>query len=1273
MGASVPTADRADSTQTLTHSADNPRSRPRRRLAFVGFGALLLALLVVLPAVANAAPPTLFWETGKTGAGAGQTEIPRGIAASPVDGHVFVADQSNNRIEEFTAWGVFVKAWGWDVVASGPGDDTSAPEDELESCVPANGDVCQAGTEGEGSGQLILPQGVAVDSNGDVYVVDVINRRVMKFDPSAGPSGEEAQFVFMLGGQVNRTKVEAAAPEAEQNLCTAASGDACQAGVEGTGSGQFGGPQIPGATITVDPADNVYVGDQGRIQRFDAGGAYQSEISLPGEVLQSLASDAAGNLYAAYDNKADVRKLSPTGAPLSPTFKVQGPSAIAVDPAGNVYVFDQSAVQLNNAGLNRPPLIEFDPAGNQLESFGKSEFTVSTGLATGSTCLSTGSDLYASNQGNSFYGIEDFLRAYGPPPDKAILCPPPKAAPEIEAQFAVAVDSDGAQLRAAINPRFWPDATYFVQFGTQACLEAGWEAPCVKSQPSPPAELGAGSIAFAATTPSVFLAGLQPETTYRYRFVAESGGGGPVRGAGATEAADGAVGTFTTPPLGSQPKTDCPNQTLRYGASAFLPNCRAFELVSPVDKNGAGIETALLGGNPLAHALLDQSDGDGEALAYSSKQAFGDAIGSPYSSQYLAHRDPGHGWSTHGINAPREGFPGLDRLTLDTEYRAFSEDLTQGWMIHDGDPPLAPCAPANSPDLYRRDNLSDSYEALHCEPNQPKNASNTIEFQGVSADGCRAVFRSNSKLTEDAEPTGSLYQLYESSCEGPLRLVSVLPNGTVCKEESSAGSELLNVDGAINDGRRKSLQNALSADARRLYWECDGTLYLRTDPAPSVEGETGEGSVEVAAPSGPSVGKQFPPRFQSASRDGGRMLFSAYDVGSGGFVLRSYEPGSYEPEGVEASTVAGVFDDKEGRVDLLGAGEDARRVYLVSGEKLSEVPNGEGDEAEAGKANLYFHEEGGGFDFIGTLSGLDLSRNLRVLSPVHPLRFRRASRVSPDGLHAAFISSTPLTGYDNTDALNGEADKEVFVYDAAAKQLRCVSCNPTGARPSGANISTEDDIKEVELWAAAWIPGWTTQLYQGRPFSEDGSRLFFNSVDALVPRDGNGRQDVYEWEAAESKQECLQEKGAELYVADAGGCLSLVSSGTDAEDSAFVDADRDGSDVFIRTGQSLLPQDPGLIDIYDARVGGGFPQPTAVSGCEGEACQGPPSPPDDPTPASSAFAGAGNVKAAPGKPRCAKGKARRKGRCVAKKHKGRNRLGTAPQHDQDKGQGKDRR
>jgi DNA-binding beta-propeller fold protein YncE len=1245
----------------------------RRRGFGFALGVAMLGALVVIPigpATVLAAPAPLLWQaTG--GTGAGQTNIPGGIAADPDSGRVYVGDQGNARIVEFTAWGNFVKAWGWDVVATGPGDDVSVPEDQFESCVPANGDVCKAGIDGGGAGQLTFPQGVAVNSSGEVFVTEgnFGNRRVQVFDPSAGPSGDEAQFERMFGGEVNKTKVEAAAPVAEQNLCPVAPTDVCQAATNGAGPGQFdnGAFFIFGDFIAIDSADKVYVGDLGRIQRFNTAGAYQGEIALPGKIVQSLATDTDGNLYATYNKSldnlslADVHKLDPGGAPAAietQTFAIPNPTAVTVDADGNVYAFDQSAVNTGSPQFARPPIVEFDPAGNQIASIGKGEFNASTGIAA-NICAdglapdsSAPGSLYISN-----FEPESFVRAYSTPPIGCEI--QPDAAPDIKVQYAVAVDPDGAQLRATINPEFWPQTTYFVEYGTGECAAGG----CTERAPlGAEAQLGDGKTVTNAdlTSSSVFLNGLAANTTYHYRFVAKSPGGGPefgTRPPGEDEAtfADGGEATFITPPPPSPSEAVCPNQVFRTGPSAFLPDCRAFEMVSPVDKNGAGIETALAGGNPLAHGALDQSAADGEGLTYSSKQAFGDSVASPFSSQYLARRDPLNGWSTHGLNALREGLPGLERQALDTEFKAFTENLSQAWLIHEGEPRLGPCAPLNSTVLYHRDNLADAYEALHCKPNLPKNGPGTIELQGVSKDGCRAVFRSNSPLTDDALPTGP-YQLYESSCSGPLRLVSVLPGGTACNDNSSAGS-LLNIGGEINDGRSKPVQNAFSTDAKRLYWSCGNTLYLRNDPNPAAIGELGEETVKVAAPVVPNPlepQQQESPRFQAASPDGETALITAYDVGAGSFALQSYAAGK------TVSTIAAGLGKGTERTDILGASEDATRVYFTSEEKLSAVPNQFGDEPVIGKPNLYYHQIGGGFSFIGVLSQQDLTKSGRVISPIHPIRYRRASRVNPDGLQAAFISTAPLTGYDNIDAISGEIDAEVFVYDAASgggEALHCVSCNPSGSRPIGRNISREI-FKDVEFWAAAWIPGWQTQLYQGSPLSNDGSRLFFNSIDALVPRDTNNRQDVYEWERADSKEECLQELGAEMYVPSAAGCISLISSGQDAEDSAFVDADRDGSDVFIRTGQSLLVQDPGLLDIYDARVNGGFPPPPAPRPeCEGEACQSPPPPPIFGAPASSNYAGPPNPK--PGKAkRCRKGKKRvqrgGKTRCVAKKHK-RNR------------------
>ncbi len=63
-------------------------------------------------------------------------------------------------------------------------------------------------------------------------------------------------------------------------------------------------------------------------------------------------------------------------------------------------------------------------------------------------------------------------------------------------------------------------------------------------------------------------------------------------------------------------------------------------------------------------------------------------------------------------------------------------------------------------------------------------------------------------------------------------------------------------------------------------------------------------------------------------------------------------------------------------------------------------------------------------------------------------------------------------------------------------------------------VQIEDEpYDKTERWAGAWIQTWIHPTYQSHLLSDDGSRLFFNSFDPLVPHDMNGAQDVYEWEA----------------------------------------------------------------------------------------------------------------------------------------------------------------
>lgn len=1312
-----------------------------------GVVAMVLALAggVLGPAAARAAAPPLFWqqpEDGKGGSGAGQLDDPRGLAADPTNGHVYVSDGENGRISEFTAWGEFVKAWGWGVVGSGPGNkpqnerqevtvdatggtfglrftrafnDGSAGEQDsgaivseasadtirealegleslspgdvavsgaaggpwvieftgkyadtdilpfrivnstltggsatgsvktiqgganFEICLPAEGDVCRRagqGTEsGEGGGaspgQFTFPSGITADSSGNVYVVDVRgggekNARVQKFD-------SEGHFLLMFGGEVNKTT--------KANVCTKEDlegGDKCGVGTFGTGNGQFAGIGF-NDYIDVGPAGTIFVGDKDRIQEFNPNGTYKAEVPLPGETVRGLAVDAAGNFDLTLSGKENIRKLNPSGgAGVPASFPAKSPSAVTVDSAGNVYAVDDPTLGFGDPA-SEPRVIGFDPTGKAIipsgELFTTSVGVTPNGLATSTACKAPSNVLYASFL--AFMSGKSYARAYGSHPEDAEKCPPPIHAPEIQDQYTVSAEDNAATVQAQINPHFWPDTAYYVEYGTEECSKGG-----CKAQLTPPGDpLGGGVVKAPVTTTPVFLSSLEPGTTYHYRFVSQSSGGGPVYGIdpdgeGPKKASfeEGLEDTFTTFPLPVGPNTDCPNQAFRNGPAAFLPDCRAYEMVSPVDKENGDI-SVLKNINGFPARLVQAVPGGGK-VTYSSYRTFGEATSAPYTAQYIASRE-GDGWSSEAIAPPREGNTFFGPGRFDVQYKAFSDNLCRGWLLQDTEPVLDPAAPLGVPNFYQRDNCGGGgHEALITAPltfTAPRALE--PELQAFSGDGRCAVLRVNDKLTEDAStevlPGGTaIRQVYGSCKEGAgraLRLISFLPGGAACDQNASVGTVL-----GFNIHRQHAVWQALSTDGTRVFWSCGKKLYVRDnadqDPSELEGGECSQAAVKACTYPVSAGDAQF----WGADSEGSTALFT-----SGGDL---YE---FDFENKESALVA------KGVAGLLGASEDLSRFYLVSSEELDEG-------ATDGKPNLYLHE-GGGFRFIATLSGEDVHL-LTPFSDVQGNPSKHRTRVSPDGLHAAFSSTAPLTGYDSTDVGSDEADAEVFLYDAAANggagELLCVSCNPSGARPLGREF---EGFQNVVLGVAAQLPTWESQLYPERALSEDGSRLFFESFDALVLRDTNGKGDVYEWERGASEEDCVKNKGAELFVAKAGGCLSLISSGESPEDSEFLDASLDGSDVFFVTALSLLSQDYGLIDLYDARVGGGFPPPpTPIPHCAGEACQSPPAPPDDPTPGSSTSNGSGNAKAPATKPHCAKGKRRvgrgGKARCV-RKHK----------------------
>jgi hypothetical protein len=1258
-------------TSNPTHSAifSDPRRKPRA-IASALSAALLAALL--LAASAHGAAPERLFRLEAEGGGAGELSGPTGIAVDPSAKRLYVTE-SNNRISEYTVWGAFVRAWGWGV-ADGAAELQVCGPSEPELAPPPS--LCRGGLAGVGRGQMKGQQeGITVDGAGDLWVADLQNHRLQEFSPTG-------QFLLMVGGKVNATKVGEGAPSAQQNLCPVDPGDVCQAGTVGSAPGYFadifeGFKPPDGAGFRnsygnyiaySSTADAILVGDKDRIQVFNLDGSLREAISFQGELAAfhekpviGLATDSAGDIYLVVGGLDDVYKLSPAGVPLDPgkpgasKFALEDPKGVlAVDDAGDVYGSDR-ALNSEDNGFGR--VLEFDAAGNQLLPTSEEEaealfFPYLPYHAPSISGLAANRCPGQAAPGN-LYLTSSSLYGYGTPP---IACePPPSLPPDVTAQYATAVNSHDATLRAEINPRFWPDATYYLEYGTGKCSATG----CPSRKPLAPGSLlTPASVNAVLKTADVVLTGLSPGTTYHYRFVAQSGGGGPVYGVdpdatGPAQAsfADGLEGTFRTFSQPSIPPACPANEALRTGPSAALPDCRAYELVSPLDKGGG--DAAFLPATQIPFEL-NSSSTSGDRFTYASMTPFAQPESAPYIAQYLAGRDPQSGWHSESISPPRTSPSLAGNLSLNNEYKAFTPDLCTAWLRHNSKSTLSQDAVPGYPNLYQRQNCgSTGYEALStgAPPTRPAK-SYDLNLEGYAdQDPSRSIFVAADALTPDAPVlpelgVGKEFQLYEHT-PGGLHFICHLPDGTpytaACAPGMAAGEP---------DDNAAAVQNAISADGSKVFWTAYkdglgtgepeglfGKIYLRQNsdqPQSKISG-TGKCS-EPAKACTIAVSESVTPepaQYWAAADDGSKAIFR---VKAGPLAGNLYE---FDVATKTPHLIAGSVESP------MGISEDASRVYFASTKVLGE---GASEGAKAGAHNLYLYEapekagEPDSFTFIMALSASDLLNSTEGHpGPVFELPNGRSSVLSADGLHAAFTSSAPApTGYDNRDAESGQLDQEVYLYDAAQHRLLCVSCNPTGARPRGV-VTLQDG--GGQHWSAARLPARSRALLNfPRPLSTGSDRLFFESHEALVPGDSNGTWDVYEWEAPGTGT-CTE--ASSTYGEASGGCVELISSGQSPQPAKLLDADPSGSNVFIGTQASLIPADPGLNDVYDARIGGGFAEPTRTAACEGEACQGPLAPPNDPTPASSSFEGAGNVTEKPAKK---KHKAQKK-RKHAKHHK----------------------
>lgn len=1290
-----------------------------------GLRAGWLAVLAVAGIVVCAAPradaavPPFFgsFPSPSGGAAADELNSPAAIAADPGNGHVYVAERGNSRISEFDAWGQFVKTWGWGVVASGPNDDpqneiqevvvepavtggtfklspreleqtttsvaydasASTVEEALEAlasigsgnvevsgeaggpwtieyvgaladqditplqvvesalvggeagatttqgganfevCEPDKGDVCRQGQRvGVSPGEIREPGGLAFDPvSGDLYVYEgnkqwLGSRRVQRFDPATG------EFLAMIGGEVNKTT--------SANLCTKADiegGDECGAGVTGTGDAQFSiSFEIGrgGGNVTVDGAGNLYVGDVDRIQKFDSSGNYLKSLPLPenGEARALVYDGFSDSLYFAYrhpiagsEKKPDIYKLNPETGEVLSQIALKYPWALSTDPEGNLYVVAQNDIEKVPTEV-----IAYDALGKPLIGLGEGfdRYTGSAalnprpGVAVNTGCETLG--IYVANE------AADGVDAFGETPNPE-LCPPPPVPPTITEQFAVSAGENHAAVKATINAHFWADTSFYVEYGTEDC----GLGECTRVPLGHSIDLAGATTNVPVGTSAVVLTGLKPDTVYHYRFVADSSGGGPVSGIGEEELG----ATFRTRKPIDSTNVECPNQALRTGTSAHLPDCRAYEMVSPIDKDG-GNAVGRPGG-----AAADQSSISGDGFTFSSYRSFGDAQGANFFTQYLAERGA-TGWSSNAISPPMGATFVAVKNIPGNDFRFFSEDLCTGWFVRNSDPPLTEDAPESYANLYRQSNCpvgSPDYVPTVDVPVQ-ESLPFTFwpELQGLSEDGETTVFRANGKLTSDAASGPELRQVY-ARVDGELELVSVLPDGKPSSTNSTVGSAADNSD---SEGVEDMVARAVSADGSRIYWTQGGKkgkVYVRVN---------GSNTRKVS-----ELVSEKDAQFWTASTDGSIAYFTVKSV---------FENGTLYRYDFDAATATPIASEVPG---VIGTSVDGSLVYFVSEEALAP-----GAVAEA--PNLYLDQEGE-LTLVTPLDPADSSPIRASMTSTSPAE--RLSRITDDGSHLVFVStsgelSEETAGYDNTDAVSGEPDAQVYLYDAESDRLSCISCDPTGVRPSG-RVIDNGTVDVPKLWAAASIPGWTNQFYPGRVLAQDGSSLYFNSYTPLVAADTNGKADVYQWQEL-GTGEC--EEGSSAFVEATGGCVRLISTGKSAVDAEFLDTSEGGEDVFFLTEEGLVNKDREAIDVYDARVGGGFAEPPPPpSECAGEACQSPSVSPATAAPLTQSIQGSGNVKPKKAK-RCPTGKhkIKRKGkvRCVKnkkKKRRAKHRIG----------------
>ena len=747
--------------------------------------------------------------------------------------------------------------------------------------------------------------------------------------------------------------------------------------------------------------------------------------------------------------------------------------------------------------------------------------------------------------------------------------------PAVDLFNSTNVTATGAELDARINPHGYETVVHF-EYGPTIAYGA--------SAPVPPVSIGSAT---TDTPVSVLLTGLEPGKTYHFRVVAES-----LQGTTTTKDQ-----TFNFYPQ------NCPNETVRQEAkSNSLPDCRAYELVSPSNANGLIMFTfqgAAATNSPYA--------------TNPSRFAFGGAFGSPPEvgnpqnslgiDTYISTRTT-NGWVTKYVGIPGYESEGSKGIVGDLSFDKFMDfdEPNGGFGTHQPE--------SNAPYVWNANG-----ESLGRWPTNLESIPGGDSVVGAfkpSPEFTHLAFSSNNVAFAPEGLTtapGSAYDNNMSTEE--ITIISKTASGLNIPQEpgNTAAAEAIQFPAVSTDGSHILMSTAGANGGTHLYMRVNDALTYDVSQGKDVNyvGMTADGSkvyFTSAEPLTPDDHDTSVDLYMWSEETDSLTLLSIGDNGAG-------NTDKCNASWTTACDVEAVTTSY--RTDNAIAAESGD-IYFLSPEKL------DGSRGVVNEENLYDYRDG-------------RVQYVTTFEPEHPLM---RIQVSPDDAHAAFVTASQLTSYNNTsptgvcsysygEPASGPKCTEMYSFEPSTGVIQCDSCHQNGEPP------TSD----------------TTASSNGLFMSNDG-RTFFDTTDPLVPQDTNGLHDVYEF---------------------VEGRPQLITTGTGAEDNritpnqeklaGLVGVSANGVDVYFSTYETLVKQDHNgnFMKYYDARTDGGFAPPPSVTPCAAaDECHGAGSaPPAEPQFGSNASLGVGsNVKGA----RTAKPKRHRRRRHLSRHHGSRRRGST---------------